>query len=95
MMPTQDQSEWMASQYHRPDLDEGLILAFRRQDSRFAAVQVTLHGLDRTKNYVLTFDTAGKTVTMSGSDLMSVIKGLEIVVPDNPGSELVTYKKSE
>ena len=36
---------WIAWQLHRPDLDEGLVLAFRRKDCRKSSLGVKLRGL--------------------------------------------------
>jgi hypothetical protein len=37
---TLSEGQWLASQYHRPDLDEGMVLAFRRRHCSQATVVV-------------------------------------------------------
>ncbi len=46
---------WMAWQLHRTDLDEGMILAFRRQDCPHSALQVNLRGLKSSQTYHVSF----------------------------------------
>lgn len=81
--------QWLGSQYHRADLDRGLLLLFRRADCPDSALEVQLRGLDLGAAYRLDFHGAGTTVQRSGAELMD---RLEIAVPDAPGSELVVYR---
>ena len=46
---------WMAWQLHRSDLDEGLVLAFRRKDCPQATRTVKLRGLTAEKLYTVTW----------------------------------------
>ena len=46
---------WMAWQLHRSDLDEGLVLAFRRKDCPQATRAVKLRGLTAEKLYTVTW----------------------------------------
>lgn len=85
-------TEWVATQYHRPDLDEGMILAFRRPDSPYSAVQVSLRGIDPEATYEATWDSKGETNKrmVPGSKL---IHGFEIVLPERRTSDLIVYRK--
>jgi len=47
--------QWIAWQLHRPDLDEGLVLAFRRAQSPEASLQVHLRGLSADCAYETTW----------------------------------------
>jgi hypothetical protein len=65
---------WIAWQLHRGDLDEGLILAFRRKDCPQPAFQVKLRGLKPEKSYTVTFiddQRHAALKTMSGRELAS------------------------
>lgn len=83
-------THWVASQYHRPDLDEGMILAFRRPDSPYPSVAVSLHGIQPAEMYEVTWD-SGTTATMPGSQL---IADFEIVLPEKRSSDLILYRRS-
>ncbi|MGA2618134.1 MAG: alpha-galactosidase [Thermoguttaceae bacterium] len=78
---------WIAWQLHRCDLDEGMILAFRRKDCPQATLETKLHGLKPEKSYTVTLvdDQRRSTVkTMSGRELASLALSLPM-----PRSSLV------
>ncbi|GMV37033.1 MAG: hypothetical protein AMXMBFR61_15410 [Fimbriimonadales bacterium] len=85
---SRDARQWMASQYHRPDLGEGVILVFRRPESPYRSVEVRLHGLAADATYELMFDTTGQCIRLRGSDLMHL---LTLTLPTAPGSEMIRY----
>jgi alpha-galactosidase len=87
---TRDSDKWMASQYHRPDLNEGMIIAFRHADSPYSAIQMALHGLDPKATYELTYDNTGEKKKVKGAELMN---GYQLTIQERHGSELVTYRK--
>jgi alpha-galactosidase len=81
---------WMAYQFHRPDLDAGMVLAFRRAKSPYPALQVTLHGLNPLGQYVVTFSDELRDVTtktLSGRELAA----LELRIEKARNSLLVRY----
>jgi alpha-galactosidase len=80
-------------QYHRADLNEGLILAFRRSECEYAGITVCLRGVDPTTKYrVELINEARKieTKTMVGKDLMT--KGLDIKPGGKGSSMVIRYK---
>jgi alpha-galactosidase len=89
---TRDESAWMASQYHRPDLNEGLVLAFRHAESPYPAVEVAFRGLDESKTYELTYSgpagVAGDAERATGAELM---ERFVVGIPQKRGSVLVRY----
>ncbi len=87
---TRNPKEWIASQYHRPDRNEGMILVFRRAESPYLSAEVTLHGLDLETTYELTFDTTGGKLQARGAELM---KGFRLTLPEKHSSELITYRR--
>jgi alpha-galactosidase len=87
---SRDLSKWMAVQYHRPDLGEGMVLAFRRAESPYNSVQVSLHGLEPNAAYELSFDNTGKKVRANGKDLMTE---WVLTLPKKRSSELIHYRR--
>lgn len=80
---------WMGSQYHRRDLNAGLLLVFRRAQSPVQTMRMALHGLDSGKAYELSFDSTGKKLHHTGAELMS---GFDLTLPSKPSSELILYR---
>lgn len=81
---------WIAWQFDRPDLGEGMIQAFRRPKCQDTERTFQLHGLSPDTQYVLTDRDTGTTSTLSGKQL--VTDGIRISVGEAPGAALVTYK---
>lgn len=81
---------WVASQYHRPDLDEGLLLCFRQSDSPYSSAEVSLHGLDPAATYQLEYDCSGKVAKAAGGELM---KSMTITLPSKRASDIIIYRK--
>ncbi|MGQ9592258.1 MAG: alpha-galactosidase, partial [Planctomycetota bacterium] len=80
---------WMASQYHRPDLGEGLILAFRREASPCRTVEVRLRGLDPEATYELAYDSSGERARARGADLL---RSFLLTLGERRSSELIAYR---
>ncbi len=81
---------WMAYQFHREDLKEGMFLAFRRPESRCPSVRLRLGGLRPQAEYELDLD--GERLTLTGAELAG---GLEVTLPECPGSLLATYRQRQ
>lgn len=84
-----------AYQFHRPDLNEGLVLAFRRPACEFASVSLCLKAVDPEARYDLEFVDEERRSTrraMSGSDL---IAGLQLNIPGKGQSLIVRYKQEQ
>jgi alpha-galactosidase len=80
---------WMAYQLHRPDLDAGLVLAFRHPESDYTGRAVRLKALNADRLYTVEFidDARNKErKTLSGRELMSALdirlsgKGSSLVI---------------
>lgn len=82
---------WMAWQYHRNDLGEGLVQAFRRQNSPADRATYRLAGLDPTAEYSLTDLDAPKPCRMTGRALME--QGLTIRLATRPAAAIVVYRR--
>lgn len=82
---------WAASQYDRPDLGGGIVLAFRRRRSPGPSMTVVLMGLDPKADYEMRSRDGGDTFTATGKALLS--DGFSIEIEDKPGSALFEYKR--
>jgi alpha-galactosidase len=87
---TRDPQHWMAAQYHRPDLGEGMALVFRHAESPYPAVELQLHGLDPAATYDLEFQTTGQKARATGAELMTRWRA---VIEERGKSELIVYRK--
>ena len=90
---TTSQRDWYAYQLDRPDLGEGAVLAFRRPESPYPAVELALYGIDESAMYEVsltqeTYDHA-LYVEMAGSELAA----LTVSIPERPGSVLLRYRR--
>ena len=81
---------WVAMQFHRPDLGEGLLLAFRRKNSPFVAADFRLHALDPDATYELADADTRRKRRVTGRELTE--KGLRINMETAPDSRLVFYR---
>ena len=86
---TRDPRQWMAMQWHRPDLDAGFLLVFRHRESPYRSIEVSLHGLKPDKDYELICDSTGEIISKSGAELM---KGFTITLSERGSSDLVEYR---
>jgi alpha-galactosidase len=82
---------WLAYEFDRPEEGDGIILAFRRNLSAVPTCAVKLHGLVPEAVYAVNFEDYGLKVSATGRDLLE--KGLELKIPNPPGSLLVSYQK--
>lgn len=82
---------WAAWQYDRPDLGEGMIVAFRRHKSPFAHWEARLQGLDPERSYDLRSWDDDHTWRSTGRQLIT--EGFGVTIADRPGSALFTYKR--
>jgi len=83
----------MAWQFDRPDLGEGMVQVFRRAESIYEVARFKLRGLDPDARYLVdNLDVPG-TTEMTGRELAD--NGLVVVLKQQPGSAVVTYKRVE
>jgi len=84
-------NSWIAWQFDRPDLNGGLIQAFRRPNCPYVSAQYKLRALTPEADYVVT-NLDGSETRSSGKELME--PGLLVTIPQKPGAALLTYKKA-
>jgi alpha-galactosidase len=83
---------WAAWQLHRADLDAGIVLAFRREDSPFPVMQTALRALKPSGRYRVVFideERREQETTLSGQALMNEF---ELRIPQRRASLLVRYR---
>jgi alpha-galactosidase len=88
-----DPRGWVVMQYHRPTESDGMIMAFRRDQSDYLACEGRLREIDPAKDYEVTFYRTyepEKPVTLSGSAL----RRLRMEISECPGSLLVEYHQA-
>lgn len=86
---------WMAYQFHRADLDAGMALVFRRTESPYPVLALSLRVLRPEGKYAVEFiDDARKVEakTLTGRELMS---DTELRIAKRPGSMLIRYAPTE
>ncbi len=90
---TTSATDWCVMQYHLPDTDEGMVMAFRRSLASATTCQCDLRGIDTQSNYdvLLSYDyERSPAVAVTGSQLAHPV----IEIPDKPGSVIMEYKKN-
>ncbi len=86
-----DNETWALWQFHRPDLDEGCILAFRRPHSAVTAATAQLHGLAAEATYEIEDLDEGTAWQVTGTELA---EGLPVAIDQQPGTKLLVYRRA-
>ena len=82
---------WMAWQFDRPDLGQGVVQVFRRPDSPYESARFHLRGLDPDAKYEVTNLDTNRPEEMAGRELTAT--GLLVSAPQRPAALLITYRK--
>jgi alpha-galactosidase len=83
---------WLAWQYDLPEAGEGLIQAFRREDSPYEMARFKLRGLEAETRYTVTdLDKLDAPLQLRGRELME--RGLPITLRDPRSSGLSIYRR--
>ena len=86
-----DEDVWIAWQFDRPDLGEGMVQAFRREKSIYESARFNLRGLQPDAHYTVKNMDAQNSNEMTGCELME--NGLLVNIPNQLGATVITYKK--
>lgn len=84
---TQDQGAWMAWQFYSPETGEGMVQAFRREQSAYTAISLKLRGLNPDAVYALKNADTGAVTAQTGRALMDV--GLPLAIDKQPGAAII------
>ncbi|MBN2577412.1 MAG: alpha-galactosidase [Pirellulales bacterium] len=89
---TTSPKDWCVMQYHRPEKQDGMLIAFRRPETQDAAFSAALHEIDPAAEYDVTqayhYDPSPPQC-LRGTQL----KTLTLRVEQRPGSLVVEYRK--
>ncbi len=83
--------DWLAVQFHRPDLNEGMLLVFRRAESPHPTLEVSLHGLEPETTYEVASDATGERRRGTGASLMKVFP---VTLSERHSSDLLAYRSA-
>ena len=82
---------WCAAQFDRPSKKDGLIQAFRRDDSPFETACFFLYGVNENARYIFTDEDSGEEIILGGKELKE--KGLSITISQKRASRLIFYRQ--
>jgi alpha-galactosidase len=86
-----EETRWLAYQYDRPDLGEGMVMAFRRRKCPESVLTVKLGGLMSNARYEVKDRDKQRQWVATGAELA---KGLQLKSSDAPSSLLLTYQRN-
>ena len=89
---SQSEDAWMAWQFHRADLNAGLVQVFRRPDSICESGRITLQGLEPGTEYQVENLDSHEASALRGRELSE--KGLLLALPERPMSAVLVYKSN-
>jgi alpha-galactosidase len=87
------QEDWIAWQFDRPEIGQGVVQAFRRDKNEEPTKVLRLQGLVASANYEITDVDVPGTKQMTGQDLME--KGLALELKTKPASAVIFYKQAK
>lgn len=91
LTPTsQSKNIWAVHQYHRSDLNQGIILAFRRSACPYTSSNLQLKGLDAAAQYEFEDADTGVKTVKTGREIMD--DGLPIAIESRGAASLIYYK---
>ncbi|MBN1420568.1 MAG: alpha-galactosidase [Planctomycetes bacterium] len=88
---TRERTAWIAWQFDRPEAGEGMVQAFRRDDSIYEAARLPLRGIDAGATYEIRDVDRGEARRMTGRELLD--RGLPIAIEGRPGAAVIAYKR--
>ncbi len=88
-----DRNVWIGWEFVRPDQDDGLIQAFRREDCTSAEARFKLHHLKPDARYDFTDLDSGQTTRLSGTEAMTV--GLDLGAAAPRTALILTFRRAQ
>jgi len=79
---------WYGFQFHRPDLDAGFALVFRRKDSPYVQAELPLKGVHADGTYLVTYEDRPDRKEVPGKRLFAY----PVRIPAAPDSALMYYR---
>jgi alpha-galactosidase len=84
-------SLWLAWQFDRPDLGQGVVQVFRRAESPYEVARFRLRGLDAAVSYRLTNLVTGEAQEATGEELAG--PGLRVSVAERGQTAVIVYER--
>lgn len=81
---------WLAYQLNRQEKEDGIIMAFRRQDAPDSTLEVKLRGMNENAEYELNNEDSGLKVIKTGKELN---RGFTLTLSEKNSSLLIWYNK--
>jgi len=92
LLPHQaDDNLWFGYQFHRPDLDAGMAVLFRREKNTEASRQIGLKGLTHAATYEITVEDTAEKFQVEGNAVTTFTAS----IPEAPGSIILFYQKTK
>jgi alpha-galactosidase len=88
---TVDPTQWLVMQWHLPDEDAGMVLAFRRHKSPYMTFECKFRGIDPLANYLMQVcpnHTRSEAIRTTGARMSNWLD-----IEKRPGSLLIEYRK--
>ena len=82
---------WVGWQFDRPEMGEGMVQAFRRDESPYETARFRLRGLEPEATYRLNDFNQDQPVEARGKDLMD--SGLLVTLPQRRSSCIIRYQR--
>ena len=83
------ENAWLAYQFHRGDLEKGVVLAFRRPSCALGGVSVQLGGVTHGATYEVEDVDTGKIAMYDGKELAD----LRVTAASSPAAVVLTYRR--
>ena len=83
-------TDWMAMQWHRPDLGAGIVLVFRRAESPYPIAELALRGLETGATYELASERTGVATRATGDVLL---RAFTVEMPERRSSDMIIYRR--
>lgn len=91
LQTSQSKLVWAAFQYHRGDLNQGIVQAFRRSQSPYALAVLPLEQLDVNGQYEFEDVDTGNCITIGGKELTD--RGLAVTAEKPETAKMFFYRK--
>jgi alpha-galactosidase len=79
-----DDTAWTVWQYHDPDTDSGIIMAFRRENSPFDTVKIELRGLSEGERVF---------TSLNDGEVSEGNSTITVTLPEKRSSAIIEYRK--
>lgn len=86
---TVDPTKWSVVQYHRPEEDDGFVMAFRRHESPYATFECEMRGINLRAEYLVYVEQLAPPFELTGERLAR----WRICIEEAPGSLLIEYRR--